>query len=284
MSDKNNAPSVISSFADLANIPSLTGQNSVALDETVNAQAFAAEFVDAQDMLSEPGTIVGTAGQPITEISMDGREVIHQPLVIESMLSTHSPYRFKVDPTRVTFDGSGLAPALGVGADTFAFTPSGDAKTPTSPPGAPFATRWPIGIVLRVVINDTQVGEGSVGLATTEGFAAEWAVTNTPGESTLCLLSHNTDYIVTSRSTVTKAVAPATIATGEESSNVQPANDNYFFTPRNDQTFNITGQNVIIHVYPIYVTREIQAITAAAFASDRLGELAGFFAEGYLSK
>lgn len=308
---ETGAPSVLSSFADLANIPSLINNTNSPVDDAQADEDFNEDYLDAQDLIAEPGSIVGVAGKPMTEISIDGREVIHQPMTIESMLSTHAPYRFKVDPTRISFNGAGQLPALG-DATSFVFRPTGikDIPGPGGWGAYPWGTGWPLGIVLRVVINDTQIGEGSIGIETLPGLKAEWSVTNGAGESMLCILSHQEDYVITSNTEVANpaneevvkklAEGPreelfftpnspvnlnaATAATGLEESKVGGAADNYFFTPNNELDYIITGANVIVHVYPIYLTREIQAITAAALTADRLPDLAGFFAEGYLSQ
>lgn len=276
MAKNNKSGQILDSFTDLANLPSFLGSSEPEVSDVVwDEQDFASAVLDTKDLIAEPGNIVGVSG-PISELTISAREAIFEPAVIEQMLATHAPYRTTVNPFRVNFDESGIIKALG-NATAVKYQPIVSKNVPTGP----FGTQYLCGVVIRAVINDTQRGEGTFEIKTTAGFEAEYVIADDTTDGTVCLLNHRQDF--TAQSTVTTAdpVAPSTEAGAEEIQTFTNSADQYYFSPGFDNAYTLSGSNVILHVYPLYMTRPLQALVMACLTNDRMEDLAALIAAGY---
>jgi len=276
MAKNNKSGQILDSFTDLANLPSFLGSSEPEVTDVVwDEQDFAAAVLDTKDLIAEPGNIVGVSG-PISELTISARQAIFEPAVIEQMLATHAPYRTTVNPFRCNFDENGQVKAL-ANANSVDYQPVQSKNIPTGP----FGTQYLCGIVIRAVINDTQRGEGTFEIATSAGFEAEYVLADNTTDSTVCLLNHRIDFTAQSQVTATDPVAPATNATVEEIQAFTPSADQFYFSPGFDNKYTLTGSNVILHVYPLYMTRPLQALVMACLTNDRMEDLAALIAAGY---
>lgn len=284
---------IIDKFSNIAKVNLLSSDGGV-VTESKSSLEFADQVRDSYDYLAEPGDVLGTEGS-ISELNVSAREIIFEPMLMEKLLATHSPFRRAVSPGKFVFNTAGdLGTAYG-NATSAALVGQGETANGVA---LPF-----LGWVFRVMINDTMFGEGQIKIENRNtGLIGEYIIPNVKDESLICFLNHVQDFTADSTTQVTYDSVAGTV-TGEAGSRANTVDSQYVFWPLysagsgttafnqveeqvisgagSSSSWTLSGTNTVIYAYPLYMTRQLSALIDTLISADRLGELATFIAEGY---
>jgi len=234
---------------------------------SISKEAFAQEVRDVHDMLAVQGDVVGSSGA-ITPLTITARDTIFEPTVIERMLAFHAPYKRTVNPLRLNFNASGQLPAYSNLLEANLL----DAVKPD--------TELLLGYAFRVVLADNQLGEGTFGVKTTAGIEASFTVNSTDDDAVVVVLQAAKD-VQTACGLSTAFVPTDTVLNFETFANETAVNNQFYFDYSARNTYTVNGSNVNVHVYPLYMTRSLAAVLAAAVTADRLADLPSIVAQAY---
>lgn len=221
---------------------------------------------DTGDSLTVEGDVLGIAGK-LRPLSISARASYFEPIYLERILAVHSAWRRTVNPTRVTFNSNGQLPAYEN------LTSFGVANTVSD-------SEILLGYAVRCVMNDTLIGEGSFEVSVNSGLVAEYVISDANDEGVLVVLNHDVDVSSTVGLT-TDWEAGDTSLTFEAADTLTDVSSQYYVEFTTNMTITVSGSNVTLYVYPLYMTRSLSALVEAAINADRIGELATLIANGY---
>jgi len=284
---------IIDKFSNIAKVNFLSSDGGV-VTESKSSLEFADQVRDSYDYLAEPGDVLGVDGLA-SELNVSAREIIFEPMLMEKLLSIHSPFRRAVAPGKFIFNSQGdLGPAFG-NLTSAILNGRGELSQSLA---MPF-----LGWVFRVMISDTNYGEGQIKILNQEtNLVGEYIIPNQTDESIITFLNHVQDFTSDSSISIDYDPLGGTVQ-GTAISRSSTVDTQYVFWPLfsnkdnsvsyndtdnavltasvNTSTWELSGTNVIIYAYPLYMTRQLGALIDTLISADKLGELAQYIAEGY---
>lgn len=259
------ANDMIKGFSNLLKPNFLSGSDTP-VDNTVYNAEFAGEVRDTQDSIAVDGDVLGTSGQ-VKPLSITARASYFEPIYLERILALHSAWRRTVNPLRMTFNSNGQLPSYD---NLLSFKIQNTVSDPETL----------LGYALRVVMNDTLIGEGSFEVSCSSGLVAEYVISDANDQGVVVVLNHAVDTSSTVSLVTDWETGDPTI-TYESTDSTSNVNSQYYVQFENDLPITISGSNVTLYIYPLYMTRTLSALVEAAINADRIGELATLIANGY---
>jgi hypothetical protein len=220
-----------------------------------------------QNTALQGGDIFGVTGDlEIDNIS--ARDGIFEPMLMERLFEVHAPYKLEVQPRIFSFDSDGNA-TFGANVATSVVLASVASATPGL-----------VGWAFRIKAVSTLSGDASVTIAkSATNFSATVSLREINTAGTAVVMNHDIDDL----KTVSVAVGnfAAAVQTLNYTEVITDINNQLFFSYSETSNWTITGTNAKIFVYPIVVSRLVNATIYACIFNEEMNRLPVLLAEMY---
>lgn len=241
--------------------------NNPAANESPTQDDMMQGIYDFQDSVVVAGDLVGIDG-PASLVNVSAREIYFEPFLMQRLFEVHAPWRRSINPYRLAFDRDGV------------FTDGTDTATSVNLSALSGATAL-VALALVFSATDTLSGAAFVTLTnSTTGFTVQAKLDNINKTACLVALAHSQDSTINSNwGTVTFAAGVATLPYSQAASEVA---SQYYFDYTGYAGWTITATNATVLVYPVLITRDVNALIYACITTGNMKEFPNLLAQLHL--